>query len=601
MVLLLQRRFAPIAKDRFLMALDFTKLCNKQSLCHQCNLYFPNQNMVFWRRCQHSFCKDCVLKYIQYEIGKNERMPICCIETCHTEMSLDQLNLICHYFNDTSIKNEFQQMIWKQNHFQCSMCRSYHDRREMFDWTHCKHAYGRDCAMSVLRQIANKKGSVFEMNWKDLLPCCVVPRCNETMSLLDADRVGASVSDLAVLQYRLEKIEFINSHFKCCFCSKWHDNKDAYLWSNCSHKYTKSCIRKCLDQCIQKKDSMFDGWTNKVPVCRAKDCKQILKISDAAAIGANEYQIRKVWSMHKKYNNTYQDITAPRTPNWNNVDVNKNKHQLMQMVPQMNATVVAQSDQIFRYRAGTLRSVDDMVNEVHSAISKYPEVFDNTYFLYTSDHGFHSGQFGMGFDKRQLYENDIRIPFYMSGPGIEAGSASDTIVLNVDIAPTLVELATGSVPEIYDGRSFVPYLKDSGRSSSRQQQFLIEYYGEGGAEPVACGNGIHGFENQLCDSKNNTYRCARVINGTNNEVNGTIFCNFLCYDSNGHHPVECEKGTPQGDGEYYDLENDYFELNNVMNSLSDEVKKGYNDMIDSFMACAGQTECNKLREDTVQT
>eukprot|EP00483_Globobulimina_turgida_P013729 UN13755 len=184
----------------------------------------------------------------------------------------------------------------------------------------------------------------------------------------------------------------------------------------------------------------------------------------------------------------------------------------------------------------------------------------------------------------------------MSGPGIKAGSSSDTIVLNVDIAPTLVDLATGSVPDIYDGRSFVPYLTEPNKdklSASVQQQFLIEYYGEGGAKPVCCGNGIPGFACQLCDNKNNTYRCARVINGTNNQVNGTIFCNFLCYDSQGKKQVDCEKGTPQGDGEYYDLEEDYYELDNVMNTLTDDVKKGYNDMIDAFMACSGQTECNK--------
>ena len=187
----------------------------------------------------------------------------------------------------------------------------------------------------------------------------------------------------------------------------------------------------------------------------------------------------------------------------------------------------------------------------------------------------------------------------MSGPGIKAGSVSDTIVLNVDIAPTLVDLATGNVPDIFDGRSFVPYLTNPDLdklSASKQQQFLIEYYGEGGANPVCCGNGIEGYSCQLCDNANNTYRCARVINGTNNEVNGTIFCNFLCYDSKGKEPVECEKGTPQGDGEYYELEKDYYELNNAMNTLSSDVKKTYNDMIDAFMSCAGQTQCNKLRE-----
>ena len=56
--------------------------------------------------------------------------------------------------------------------------------------------------------------------------------------------------------------------------------------------------------------------------------------------------------------------------------------------------------------------------------------------------------------------------------------------------------------------AFVPYLKNPGLdelSASVQQQFLIEYYGEGGANPVCCGNGIPGYSCQLCDNANNTY------------------------------------------------------------------------------------------------
>ncbi len=95
-----------------------------------------------------------------------------------------------------------------------------------------------------------------------------------------------------------------------------------------------------------------------------------------------------------QYNATASNETAPRTPNWNNVKVsNANKHQLMGAVPEMDATAISQSDWTWRFRLGCLKSVDDLVEAVVDRIgdSDNDLDIDNTYFIYTSDHGFHSG------------------------------------------------------------------------------------------------------------------------------------------------------------------------------------------------------------------
>ena len=59
---------------------------------------------------------------------------------------------------------------------------------------------------------------------------------------------------------------------------------------------------------------------------------------------------------------------------------------------------------VYRDRQRTLLSVDDLVESV---LDKIPDL-DNTYVIFSSDHGYHMGQFGMTIDKRQLYEFDIR-------------------------------------------------------------------------------------------------------------------------------------------------------------------------------------------------
>ena len=272
----------------------------------------------------------------------------------------------------------------------------------------------------------------------------------------------------------------------------------------------------------------------------------------------------------------------------------------MQETPALNPTMIEQSDQTWRFRLGTLLSVDDLVEAVFNKVEKMGnEILDNTYFIYTSDHGFHLGQYGMGYDKRQLYENDIRIPFIIRGPNVPKNKTTDVFALNVDIAPTIVDLTTGTIPSEMDGMSLVPIINSTLHSniySGIDQQFLIEYYGEqyNAKTGISMCGGYPGYEATVCDMWNNTYQCVRQINGTNNELNGTIYCQFKCYLPD-RSEVACPANTPQGQGEYYNLDNDYYELNNLWTTLNPSEINGFKSQITSFMDCKGQTSCNSLR------
>jgi arylsulfatase A-like enzyme len=83
---------------------------------------------------------------------------------------------------------------------------------------------------------------------------------------------------------------------------------------------------------------------------------------------------------------------------------------------------------------------------------------ENTVVVYTSDQGFYLGEHGW-FDKRWMYEESFRMPFMISYPKlIKPKSKNANLLLNVDFAPTFLELAGVETPEAMQGTSFAPQL-----------------------------------------------------------------------------------------------------------------------------------------------
>jgi len=319
-----------------------------------------------------------------------------------------------------------------------------------------------------------------------------------------------------------------------------------------------------------------------------------------------------------QYANYGSNLTAPRTPNYNLVMRDDARHWMIAEVnwdaSPMNDTVISWVDHLYRRRLATLQSVDDLIDAFVQCLDRHAQM-ENTYMIYTSDNGYHLGQFAVALDKRQPYETDLRVPFFARGPGIPAGVVkSEGTMLNIDLAPTFLEFAGVSYEEIealaMDGEPMGWLLRGeddslalsggSARANTTAREFLIEYYGEnwdgcyaylGNTFPnqvfdklddgLDCGTrGANSFAtppywsgetwSSIQDTANNTYACVRSINSTNDYQ--------YCEWSSG----ECE---------YFDVMEDEWQLNNLAPSMSKEVKAMYQAKLKNLRSCRGRAGC----------
>lgn len=121
-----------------------------------------------------------------------------------------------------------------------------------------------------------------------------------------------------------------------------------------------------------------------------------------------------------------------------------------------------------------LLGVDDNVGRVLDYLDKNA-LKETTAVIYTSDNGFFLGEHGL-FDKRLMYEPSIRVPMLVRYPArVKAGQVNTShLALNIDIAPTALELAGVPVPGWMHGRSWLPML--DGQKTPWRDAFLYEYY-----------------------------------------------------------------------------------------------------------------------------
>lgn len=133
-------------------------------------------------------------------------------------------------------------------------------------------------------------------------------------------------------------------------------------------------------------------------------------------------------------------------------------------------------DEFYRAYTETLLALDESVARVLDYLEDN-DLARDTLVLYMGDNGFSFGEHGL-IDKRHAYEESIRVPMIAWGPGvIPAGTKIDEMVLNVDVAPTLLDFANVKPSTAMDGRSFLTLLQGK-ETANWRDSFVYTYYWE---------------------------------------------------------------------------------------------------------------------------
>ena len=132
-------------------------------------------------------------------------------------------------------------------------------------------------------------------------------------------------------------------------------------------------------------------------------------------------------------------------------------------------------DTFFKRYCETLLSLDRNIGKVIN-YTEQADIADNTVIMYMGDNGFVFGEHGL-IDKRHMYEESIKVPLLVYSPStIKGGTVISENVQNIDIAPTILDIADEDIPTNMRGRSFLPLLE--GKKTKWRNEIFYEYYWE---------------------------------------------------------------------------------------------------------------------------
>ena len=228
----------------------------------------------------------------------------------------------------------------------------------------------------------------------------------------------------------------------------------------------------------------------------------------------------------ERYGDLWSDVLPPMDESYNELDY-RDKVGDFASIPQIPSFWEVFINDHYRDRLRATLSFDDQLGAIVDRLESLGEL-ENTYIFVTSDNGFSQGEnrvFGKGYH----FDHATRIPLLVAGPGVTHDSKNH-LLAHIDLAPTIVDIAGGTIPSFVDGMSFKRLIDDpnSVAEDRWRDSILIENW-----ETKSI------FNNDVLCAANTMRR----------------------YDT-----VYTEHAT--GEQEYYNLSSDPLQLNNSYSSLS---------------------------------
>jgi arylsulfatase A-like enzyme len=196
----------------------------------------------------------------------------------------------------------------------------------------------------------------------------------------------------------------------------------------------------------------------------------------------------------------------------------------------------------------SLRSVDDGVKQLIDTLGSLHRL-RNTYVIFTSDNGFFFGEHRLIGGKFLAYEPSTHLPFLIRGPHIRPGSESNELVGNIDIAPTVLELASAKADKSIDGRSMVPFMRDPALRTLRP--YLFESFVESSDVEEQGAIAEPGDQSSRNTARNRPGASASIL-APPKDYEGIRLGPYKYI------------AWPDGEKELYDLEKDPYELHNIV-------------------------------------
>jgi N-acetylglucosamine-6-sulfatase len=214
-------------------------------------------------------------------------------------------------------------------------------------------------------------------------------------------------------------------------------------------------------------------------------------------------------------------------------------------------------DTDFRKRVQAVQSVDRMIGSLQDTLIR-AGVADHTTIVFSSDNGYHMGDYRLNPGKQTAFDTDVHVPLIAAGAGVAAGHTVDAPVQNIDLRPTFDTLGGVAAPSDVDGRSLTSLL-NGGSGDGWRTASLVEHHGPD-------TNPADPDEPAKNSGNPTTYSAMRTAHYT-----------YVEYKT--------------GELEYYDRTSDPAELNNTASTLTQTRKEQLHAALAKLVACHGAQAC----------